>query len=101
MCEIEINPERLKHFPKTVPMNIREVVLITAQALKRIYEAAPKRPKSLERNLRSPLLCRKPSFPLASIVAVPAAPHKKRVFTVARARYTSRNPDCENLAVGR
>jgi hypothetical protein len=40
MCEIEINPERLKHFPKTVPMNIREAVLITAQALKRIYEAA-------------------------------------------------------------
>ena len=43
MCEIEIDSERLKHFPKTVPMNIREAVLVTAQALKRTYEAPPKK----------------------------------------------------------
>ena len=36
MCQIEINPERLKHFPKTVPMNIREAVLVIAEAMKRI-----------------------------------------------------------------
>ncbi len=36
MYEIKIDPERLKHFPKTVPMNIREAVLVTAEAMKRI-----------------------------------------------------------------
>ena len=36
MCEIEIDPERLKHFPKTVPMNIREAVLILSKAVSRI-----------------------------------------------------------------
>ena len=36
MCEIVIDPERLKHFPKTVPMNIREAILIVIQALPRI-----------------------------------------------------------------
>ena len=34
MCEID--SERLKHFPKTVPMNIREAILIVIQALPRI-----------------------------------------------------------------
>ena len=34
--EIVIDHERLKHFPKTVPMNIREAILVTAQALNRI-----------------------------------------------------------------
>ena len=36
MCEIVIDPERLKHFPKTVPMNIREAILVTAQLPNRI-----------------------------------------------------------------
>lgn len=36
MYDIVIDPERLKHFPKTVPMNIREAVPVTAQALNRI-----------------------------------------------------------------
>ena len=36
MCQIEITPDRLKHFPKTVPMNIREAILIVIQALPRI-----------------------------------------------------------------
>ena len=36
MCEIVIDSERLKHFPKTVPMNIREAILIVIQALPRI-----------------------------------------------------------------
>ena len=34
MCEID--SERLKHFPKTVLMNIREAILIVIQALPRI-----------------------------------------------------------------
>ena len=36
MCEIAIDSERLKHFPKTVPMNIREAVLILSKAVSRI-----------------------------------------------------------------
>ena len=36
MYEIKLDPERLKHFPKTVPMNIREAVLVIAEAMKRI-----------------------------------------------------------------
>jgi len=36
MSEIVIDSERLKHFPKTVPMNIREAILIVIQALPRI-----------------------------------------------------------------
>ena len=36
MCEIEIDPERLKHFPQTVPMNIREAILVVAHVLNRI-----------------------------------------------------------------
>ena len=36
MSEIVIDLERLKHFPKTVPMNIREAILIVIQALPRI-----------------------------------------------------------------
>ena len=36
MCEIVIDPERLKHFPKTVPMNIREAILVVAHVLNRI-----------------------------------------------------------------
>ena len=36
MCEIAIDPERLKHFPKTVPMNIREAILVVAHVLNRI-----------------------------------------------------------------
>lgn len=36
MCEIVIDPERLKHFPKTVPMNILEAVLILSKAVSRI-----------------------------------------------------------------
>ena len=36
MYEIKIDPERLKHFPKTVPMNIREAILVAGQALNRI-----------------------------------------------------------------
>ena len=34
--EIVIDHERLKHFPKTVPMNIREAILVAGQALNRI-----------------------------------------------------------------
>ena len=37
MCEIEIDPERLKHFPKTVPMNIREAILVVTKILIRIH----------------------------------------------------------------
>ena len=37
MYEIKIDPERLKHFPKTVPMNIREAILVVAQILIRIH----------------------------------------------------------------
>lgn len=37
MCEIAIDSERLKHFPKTVPMNIREAILVVAQNLIRIH----------------------------------------------------------------
>ena len=36
MYEIAIDSERLKHFPKTVPMNIREAVLVATQAINRI-----------------------------------------------------------------
>ena len=36
MSEIVIDSERLKHFPKTVPMNIREAILIVIQVLPRI-----------------------------------------------------------------
>ena len=36
MCEIAIDSERLKHFPKTVPMNTREAILIVIQALPRM-----------------------------------------------------------------
>ena len=36
MCEIVIDPERLKHFPRAVPMNIREAVLILSKAVSRI-----------------------------------------------------------------
>ena len=37
MCQIEITPDRLNRFPKTVPMNIREVILVVAQILIRIH----------------------------------------------------------------
>ena len=37
MSEIVIDSERLKHFPKTVPMNIREAILVVAQILIRIH----------------------------------------------------------------
>ena len=36
MCEIVIDPERLKNFPRSVPMNIREAVLILSKAVSRI-----------------------------------------------------------------
>ena len=36
MCEIAIDPERLKNFPRSVPMNIREAVLILSKAVSRI-----------------------------------------------------------------
>ena len=36
MCQIEITPDQLNRFPKTVPMNIREAILIVIQALLRI-----------------------------------------------------------------
>ena len=36
MSEIAIDSERLKHFPKTVPMNIREAILILSKAVSRI-----------------------------------------------------------------
>ena len=36
-------PDELKHFPASVPMNIREAILITGQALKRIREEAAKK----------------------------------------------------------
>ena len=37
MCQIEITPDRLNRFPKTVPMNIREAILVVAQILIRIH----------------------------------------------------------------
>ena len=37
MCQIEITLERLNRFPKTVPMNIRETILVVAQILIRIH----------------------------------------------------------------
>ena len=37
MCQIEITPDRLNRFPKTVPMNIREVILVVAQILIHIH----------------------------------------------------------------
>ena len=37
MYDIIIDPERFKHFPKTVPMNIREAILIVANILIRIH----------------------------------------------------------------
>jgi len=36
MCEIVIDSERLKRFPRSVPMNIREAVLILSKAVSRI-----------------------------------------------------------------
>ena len=36
MCEIAIDSERLKNFPRSVPMNIREAVLILSKAVSRI-----------------------------------------------------------------
>ena len=36
MYDIVIAPERLNHFPKTVPVNVREAVLDTPQSLNRI-----------------------------------------------------------------
>ena len=37
MCQIETTPDRLNRFPKTVPMNIREAILVVAQILIRIH----------------------------------------------------------------
>lgn len=37
MCQIEITPDQLNRFPKTVPMNIREAILVVAQILIRIH----------------------------------------------------------------
>ena len=37
MCQIKITPDRLNRFPKTVPMNIRETILVVAQILIRIH----------------------------------------------------------------
>ena len=36
-------PDEHKHFPASVPMNIREAILITGQALKRIREEVAKK----------------------------------------------------------
>ena len=41
MYEIKINPERLKHFPKTVPMNIREAVIVVIDALTVFEQSKP------------------------------------------------------------
>ena len=43
MYEIEITPEQLKNFPASVPMNIREAILLTVHGLKRIREEAAKK----------------------------------------------------------
>jgi hypothetical protein len=48
MCEIVIDSERLKHFPKTVPMNIREAILVVAQILIRIHMEQATKTASLE-----------------------------------------------------
>ena len=37
MCQIEITPDRLNRFPRTVPMNIREAILVVAQIMIRIH----------------------------------------------------------------
>ena len=47
-------PEELKHFPASVPMNIREAILITGQALKRIREEAAKKAAAVGENPQEP-----------------------------------------------
>ena len=69
MCQIEITPDRLNRFPKTVPMNIREAILITGQALKRIREEAAKKAAAAGEKLQEPA-------PAPEVILPP--PKKKR-----------------------
>ena len=48
MYEIEITPEQLKNFPASVPMNIREAILLTVHGLKRIRGEAAKKAEAAE-----------------------------------------------------
>ena len=69
MCQIEITPDRLNRFPKTVPMNIREAILITGQALKRIREEAAKKAAAAGEKPQEPA-------PVSEVILPP--PRKKR-----------------------
>ena len=40
MCQVIITSDQLKRFPASVPMNIREAVLVAAQGITRICEDA-------------------------------------------------------------
>jgi len=79
MCEIVINPERLKHFPKTVPMNIREAILVVAQILIRIHMEQATKTAPLECGQKdaipetAPHLCKKakPRPPPSAVVPMP------------------------------
>ena len=62
-------PDELKHFPSSVPMNIREAILIAGQALKRVREEAAKKAAAAG---ETPL---EPS-PVSEVILPP--PRKKR-----------------------
>ena len=61
----EIDPERLKHFPKTVPMNIREAILIVIHVLPRI-QAGKATKRDVEEKITKP-------------APVPAAPSRRQL----------------------
>ena len=78
MCQIEITPDRLNRFPKTVPMNIREAILITGQALKRIREEAAKKAAAAGEKPQEPA-------PAPEVILPP--PRKKRGRPLAKVVY--------------
>ena len=62
-------PDELNHFPASVPMNIREAILIAGQALKRIREEAAKMAAAAGENPQEPA-------PAPEVILPP--PRKKR-----------------------
>ena len=98
MYEIKIDPERLKHFPKTVPMNIREAVLVTAEAMKRIrkikaaQKAAPSNEEVLKEANPEPAPAPAPAAPAPvqeDKVPAPAKCHKPHAEIIIK---KSRSP---------
>ena len=80
MCEIEIDPERLKNFPRSVPMNIREAILILSKAVSHILT---------ERETKKPMAAtdeqNEPEEKILETAPVPAPAPVKRVGCRIRA----------------